>query len=47
MGPQPSKLQPKDISLIESLGIVLSQYLFVYNYFWDPPSDIIVFPVQP
>ena len=28
MGFQPSKLQPKDISLLESLGIVLNQALF-------------------
>ena len=27
MWPQPRKLQPNDISLFESLGIVLSQYL--------------------
>ena len=29
MRPQPRKLQTKNISLLESLGIVLSQYLLI------------------
>ena len=30
MKPKPRKLQPKDISLLESLGIVFSQALFIF-----------------
>ena len=32
---EPKKLQPKDISLLESLGIVLSQYLLIHKFIID------------